>query len=177
MSIILNACLVPEARYADKLVWLSSVIASRDESRFVLGEASVPHATVVQFETTSEPEKIIRTLEPMRVRRGIELTAAGLALLPTPEGDVWQEVAILKKRMLADLQAEILRILGGEIKAVINGVDDMYRPHFTVGLTKMQAAGYALSELPHEVLRAADISCTLHVGLTGDSYQVTRLLS
>lgn len=173
-----NICLVPSDSFAQELIEYSNLLSARSESRFVLGQASIPHATVLQFSTKESPIAVIDSFNKLLVTKKLSLDLAGLTLLPGDDGDLWCEIAVLKSSALQSLQSGVIAEMQPSILEIKNAVHDKFRPHFTVALGKISDLNSALhpSLLPKQLIRASGVDCVLRVGVSGENFQVTSLL-
>lgn len=178
MSNIFNICLVPSDSFAQELIEYSNLLSSRSHSRFVLGRASIPHATVLQFSTEESPSAVADSFNRLVVTKQLPLDLAGLTLLPGDDGDLWCEIAVLKSSALQSLQTSVINGMQPSILEIKNAVHDKFRPHFTVALSRISELNSALhpSLLPKPLIRALGVDCVLRVGISGDNFQVTSLL-
>lgn len=140
---------------------------------FTLGDKSLPHLTVLQYESEE------RDLMPMWDQLSVLLTKpllldlAGLTLLPSKDGHVWVEISVLKKENLALLQARALSIIGD--RKVHSGVRDSYRPHITIARV-LDCCKFPPVYLDDLVIRRRNVVGRLSLGLSGPNYQYERIL-
>ena len=177
MSIIYNVCLVPIGDFAERIALYSQNLSTKNHSRFVLGKFSVPHATVLQFSSNETEEQVLKAFRQLRCEKRISVNVAGLALLPTDDGDLWCELAILKSSALQSLQLSVMDGLRSMVSEVKNAVQDNFRPHFTVALnfTPTTETQWSQPFLFFFLLRASNEICELRIGRSGENFQVTYL--
>jgi hypothetical protein len=173
-----NICLVPSGDFGQDLAEYSRMLSTRSLSRFILGRASVPHATVLQFSTDRPSNEVKGYFNELGVAKQLRLDLAGLTLLPGDDDDLWCEIAVLKSSALQSLQDNVIDGMQPSILEIKNAVHDKFRPHFTVALIKIAGANFALhsSLAPKSLIRATGVDCTLRIGVSGENFQVTSLL-
>lgn len=178
MSTVYNVCLVPIGDLADRLTAYSQDLATKNASLFVLGPSSVPHATVLQFSSNAEEAQVLKTFHQLSCEKQISVNLSGLVLLPTEDGELWCEVAILKSSALQALQLAVIENMRSIMSDIKNAVEDKFRPHFTVAFNSMSGADtlWRQPHLPTSLLRASSEVCELRIGRSGDNFQVNYLL-
>lgn len=173
-----NICLVPSGNFGQELAEYSKILSTRSPSRFILGRASIPHATVLQFSTERPSVEVVGYFNELRVTKQLRLDLAGLTLLPGDDDDLWCEIAVLKSSALQSLQDNVIDGMQTSILEIKNAVRDKFRPHFTVALNKIASTNFTLhsSLVPKSLIRATGVDCDLRIGVSGENFQVTSLL-
>jgi hypothetical protein len=175
---ILNVYLLPPPEFSASLTAYSQYLSQASASRFVLGTGSVPHATMLQFESRITPTDVVSHFKQLELSDEYKVTLAGLALLPTDSGDLWCEIAILKSAELLRLQQRLVEAFSEAIAKVTNGIGDAFRPHFTVGLFAYQLGQvWQVPDLPPQLLRRASLPCRLALGESGENFQLRQQLA
>lgn len=144
------------------------------ESDFLLGKTSLPHITIIQIESEQEDVVSLWNVLEREWREGIAIQLAGLTLLPSREGHVWIEIAVLKSLALSTIQQRVLRAVGdrGEVRS---GVEDAYRPHITIARALRTRCFNAL-RLDEDVLRRKGVVGRVGIGVSGANFQFERTL-
>ena len=93
--------------------------------------------------------------------------------MPWIHGDHWLELSVLKQRWLTDLQGRCLKA-GEGLGSVLNGVEDDYRPHLTLGMT--YDSTIRCSDLPRELVRGSTAGWSFRLGVAGDHLTLRQVL-
>lgn len=178
MTDFYNICLVPKDDFYSDLIQYSQDVAAEENPRFRLGPQSLPHMTILQFSTDASLISVIDCFKRLNHSGSLFVQLVGLVLLPSPDGDLWCELGVLKSADLSSLQQKTLEGMSPVLNKTINGIGDHFRPHFTVALKKLAdyPDKWTAPPLPVQLLRAAQVECTLSIGISGDHYQVTKVV-
>lgn len=138
---------------------------------FGLKGTSIPHCTVLKFESLKEVGASVLDDILNGVAKNISVDLSGVTLLPSHSDGCWVEVSILKDQELIDLQNELLRRVNNvEIKSDIR---EKFRPHITLAKTK--DCKIRIDDLDHNILRKRQIHATLEIGLADDTFEFRTL--
>src|SRR5690242_826686 len=93
-------------------------------SDFRLGDRSLPHLTVLQFE--AEQYMLPSLWDNIRSigDSPLPLSLAGLTFLPSKEGHLWIEIAVLKSERLQELQDIVVSCVAGA--KIHSGTNDSF---------------------------------------------------
>lgn len=163
---------------AEDLCSYSKLVGAETESKFNLDGNFVPHITVLQFEAEeSEAESIWKELVNSEAPVTLEVIMAGLCFLPSPDNtEVWLEVPALKSDMLLELQRSLLLLPNLSGRRILNGCNDVFRPHVTLGLTSAIPDHGRIPMLPGDLLRRT-VSCDLVLATNGPHYSVSSIVA
>lgn len=173
MRRIVNYALLLETAHSAAFVGYSHLITATNESDFRLGEESLAHLTIVQFEVSDQDVASVGGRLCELAREPIALELMGLTFLPTKDGHMWVEVQVLKSDRLAVLQREALTIIGNA--TIHSGVADAYRPHITVArlLNRQQLPSIAVE---YEVARRKGVRGRAALGVCGPQFQFVKTI-
>ncbi len=173
-----NIVLIPSLETHQKFIQFAKECFGKIYNGYLLGENSIPHISLCQFEGTKEQlQQIIEGLKGLRyssyysptlyslntVQLGGSFTgkyAADLGVDRTPE------IMQLHYRT-----TEVVKKIGLE---PLNAKDDRYRPHLTLAFFDPQAA---LTILNPEKLFGNNVPFTVAVGIADENWQFTEVLS
>ena len=140
----------------------------RNDCEFEYTSDSIPHATLIKYESESDPFTSL-------VQKEFEVTLSGLTLLPSrtgEDGGLWVEVSILIPLRLRLLINGLIETL--DVGAIQSEVGDMLRPHLTV--CKLRSwKNVKIGDLSPALLRKADVKIELHTGESGTGFSYDRV--
>jgi len=173
MKRIYNFGLLFEHDHNDAFTNYSADLNKILSSDFQLGDRSLPHLTVLQFE--AERETLPSLWDNIKSIGGspVPLGLAGLTFLPSKEGHLWIEIAVLKSKRLQELQDVVVsRVAGAKIHS---GTNDSFRPHITLAraLNTRNLQGIVINE---SVVRRKDVVGQISLGLSGENYQYEEVM-
>ena len=139
-----------------------------NDCEFEYESGSVPHATLIKYESEADP------FAPL-AQKEFEVTLSGLTLLPSrtgEDGGLWVEVSVLIPQQLRMLVNELARNL--DPAAIQSEVGDMLRPHLTV--CKLRSwKNVTIGDLSPGLLRKSDVKVMLQVGESGTGFSYGRI--
>ena len=108
---IYSISLIFEKETNNQIYNLCGKINSNLNLEFEMKETSVPHLTIIKFEsktklTTAQLKSLIPT-----INYNIPIDLAGITVLPSKSNGHWIELSILKNHQLIQIQNEILYII------------------------------------------------------------------
>jgi 2'-5' RNA ligase len=169
MHYSLSLCFDEE--FASQLTAYSASMPSDVESSYSLSPKSLPHVTILQFDSEAPLGEEIERFEP--IDHGLRLNFGGLTYVPNPGGaDVWVEITVFRSTVLAALQANALSM--NAQRDIHNAVAEGYRPHVTVA--HYVSTPTQLPCLSAHILRASNIWSRLALGRSDEHFQVVELL-
>lgn len=164
---IASFALIFDAEVSQQLTEYSAAIARAGvKNECELGEGTLPHMTILQFEADGEEDLEMIWQEATSCKAVVELTFAGICLLPGDD-NIWLEIPVLKSAAVTEFQRNLLALPAIRDRQILNGTGDSFRPHVTVGLTSELDA---LPPVGREVLRARDVRARLGLGWSGPNY-------
>lgn len=173
MKRIYNFGLLFEHDHNNAFVNYSEDLNKSLPSDFRLGFKSLPHLTVLQFE--AERDSLIGLWENIKSIGGspVPLSLSGLTFLPSKEGHLWIEIAVLKSKRLQELQDLVVSHVGN-VK-IHSGTNDSFRPHITLAraLNTRHLQGVVINE---SVVRRKDVVGQISLGLSGENYQYEEVV-
>jgi 2'-5' RNA ligase len=97
----------------------------------------------------------------------VPLSLAGLTFLPSKEGHLWIEIAVLKNKNLQELQHAVVLLVGDS--RIHSGTSDSFRPHITLAraLNIRCLEGIRVDE---NVVRRKNVAGQISLGLSGENY-------
>lgn len=142
----------------------------------MLGPGSLPHLTLLQIDAApSEAEQLWSEASSVR-NPTVELTFAGLCLLPAPDdSEVWVEVPALKSDALDELQHDLMSLPMVQGRRIFNGVGDGFRPHVTLSLLSDAPQAISIRILSGALLRRK-VQGHLALGINGENYSLVKIL-
>ena len=163
-----NIALTFNKEVSQKIIEYSNGLYKILDSDVILGVNSTPHMTLGQFIVEDNEAKTVWESYKSKITELPKVNLAGLAFLPTNEGDVWIEITILKSNALLNLQEVLIKTLA-PYGILTNDIADNYRPHITIAHSII---GKELPKYPLDfnVLRLKSVSTELGIGL-GTSFE------
>lgn len=134
---------------------------------FGLKEYSIPHATIVKFETQKElnREELDELLNGLDLNLKVDLS--GITFLPSHDTGCWIEISILKSQELINIQNELIeKLVNHSIKS---GIDTRFRPHIT--LAKINDCKINLDNLDYSILRKKQIDASIVIGSADSNFE------
>lgn len=137
-----------------------------------LEKNSIPHATIIKFESQSELDKnelneILNDLEC-----DITVDFSGITFLPSRSGEgCWVELPILKSKQLVEIQNKLLTKLT-DFK-IVSGTENRFRPHITFVKTKDCKTSF--DDLDSSILRKAQVNAKIVIGKAGHVFEIYEL--
>ncbi|MBI5275983.1 MAG: hypothetical protein HY854_05930 [Burkholderiales bacterium] len=168
MGKLINAALLFEELPTRAFIAYAQELATSNACDVTLGPNNRPHSTIVQFEVGEGENLRDWAAVAQELEDPIPLSLVGLTVVPSKEGHLWVEIAILKSEALIRCQNGLLEKIGR--RAVHNGVRDAFRPHIT--LTRILNSR-RINDLTIDdtVVRMKNISGRLTLGLAGPNYE------
>ncbi len=175
INMIISAVLLLNAADSESLTDASQRIAARTKSLIVLGESSLPHITIAQFEVdedlTGELWEAVRPFQTYVT----SVVTAGLSFVPARTSQqLWVELQILKSPLLIELQDAVAASSFCQTHTIKSSTADKYRPHCTLGLLERQVLPEADLE-EFSVFNREYNELQLVVGLNGDNFTFTKV--
>lgn len=168
-----NFALLLDKKTAKECENFSKELSKTHKSKFILGDRSLPHVSIVQTECEEEDLDSIWKEAQNVIQKEYEINFAGLNFLPSSSGDAWVEIQVLKSDAILQLQKSLLNLSSMKGRKIINGVEDDFRPHVTVGLLdKYQVINNV--HLPKHPLRNSEVKARLSLGYVGSNYIFTK---
>ena len=155
---------------SQKLTQYGVEVCSAGNSSYLLGERSLPHVSILQFDSEIEPNEIKNVFSSLSRKCALDL--GGLTYLPSPglHKDVWVEITIFRSAELAELQNGAIAALPNA--KPLNGTGRMFRPHITVA--HFSDAPRNLPALPSGILRGS-LKSELVLGISDEQFQMTDI--
>lgn len=145
-----NIALLLDDGTAKEIIEYYSSVREGFNVEYGLDVSSRPHITVLKVESDEEID-----ISGISFEGGV--TLSGVTLLPSRQNGLWVEIAVLKSKALAELQENLLELVGGcEIKS---GTGDRFRPHITLCRTK--DTNCSIEKLGPDLLRRKDVPVRL----------------
>jgi 2'-5' RNA ligase len=173
MKRIYNFGLLFEHDHNDAFINYSEDLNRALPSDFRLGDKSLPHLTVLQFEAERDTLRSLWDNIRLIGDSPLPLSLAGLTFLPSKEGPLWVEIAVLKSTRLQELQDIVVSRVGGA--KIHSGTNDSFRPHITLA----RALNTRLIErirIDENVVRRKNVVGQISLGLSGENYQYNEVL-
>ncbi len=120
---------------------------------FGLEENSIPHITIIKFESQSELTKNELGKISDSLELDINIDFSGITLLPSHSEGHWIELSVLKNRQLVKIQNELITRLKNY--KILSGIGDRFRPHITFAKTKNGKIN--LENLDYSILRKKQV--------------------
>ncbi|MCK4650048.1 hypothetical protein KAT36_02340 [Candidatus Pacearchaeota archaeon] len=165
---IYNIALVFEERINKQIHDFYGIIKDNLNLEFGLESRSIPHATLIKFESKEElnSEKLSSIIEDMA--DDIKVDFSGITLLPSKSSiDCWVELSILKSQKLIEIQ----RVLISKLKDydIVSGINDRFRPHITFCKTKN--CEFNIMNLDSSLLRRGGVNARLVIGGVDSNFE------
>jgi hypothetical protein len=146
--------LLPDARIARTLTELSHAIGHGAQPLHLLGDQAPPHVSVLHLDVPDDRAQEVASYaaaHPMKVT----VKVIGLLYVPVPPGDYYVPtggtyfgVEIVRRPDLDALHREYLTFASAQGIETLGAVGTDYRPHITLGVTRVQPALPPLDMMP-----------------------------
>ena len=139
---------------------------------FSLQKSSIPHVTIVKFESQKKLSE--GKLENLLIGNDEQIFVdfSGIAVLPSrSSGGVWIELSILKNKQLVELQNKLTKELGDY--EITSGVHDRFRPHVTLAKTKNKVVNF--DDLDTSLLRKEKVPARLAIGKADSVFEFLNI--
>lgn len=169
---IYNIALLPEKKWSDLISEYSRTVHSKHPAIYVHGESSLPHITLLQFQTTEPINAIWESIESLK--RALEVRLGGLSFSRFLDLDcLWLKVH--KSKNLGELQNQAIACLRKFQLKFINQVGDDFEPHCTIAAWNRR---HYSPEVPlqDQFMSPFYVNCTLSLGLSGANFQYAKSL-
>jgi 2'-5' RNA ligase len=160
--------LLPDARIARSLTELSHAIGHGAEPLHQLGDNAPPHVSVLHFDVPADRAGEVAAYAAAHPVT-ITVKVIGLLYVPVPPGDYYVPtggtyfgVEIVRRPDLDALHRQYRDLAASRGIGTLGGVGDDYRPHITLGVTRVVPALPPLDMLP-----LGDLEVTLASGPIG----------
>jgi 2'-5' RNA ligase len=175
---VYNVFLRPDSDFSEKLISFSNEMSEKNPSMYVLSKESTPHASVLQFSSDLSQQEIIDTFIKYNNNEIYKVSTTGFHLIPSRiPGRIWTELTIQRTGVLEDLQEEVIKRIFLQGTKIYNGTEKNYGPHFTISFHEIDPQKkLSLPDLPISLFKTVDIPCRLHLGLSGEHFQVSEIL-
>ncbi|MEA3514556.1 MAG: 2'-5' RNA ligase family protein [Nanoarchaeota archaeon] len=136
-------------------------------TQFDLNAESMPHITIIKFNTTEELNSAtIEKIENLCPKE-LYVTFSGLTLLPSHNAGTWIEISVIKTNNLIKLQKQAELLLPNA--QILNKICDGYRPHITLSKT-VDVNNLTISNLDSAILRKKNIRVQANLSLAGNHF-------
>jgi len=148
-------------------------IKSNLDIEFDLKPTSIPHITVLKFETSENlTQKELTKLTKELNTNDFEINLSGLTFLPSHLKGCWIEISILKNIQIIELQTKLINKLNNKYK-ILNGINNKFRPHITLAKTKDNKIN--IINLNQEILRKKEIKTQIQIGTSDNTFEYLQL--
>lgn len=138
---------------------------------FGLKETSIPHITIIKFESKTELTKddLYRILYD--IKENIKIDFSGITILPSHSKGCWLELLILKNHQLIDIQNNLITKLSNF--KIVSGIEDRFRPHIT--FAKIKDSKIDFNSLDYSILRKKQVTATITIGTADSTFEFYEL--
>lgn len=137
---------------------------------FDLNQLSIPHITIIKFESQIKLSKKELINITKNIKSEYFVDFSGITILPSKNKGCWMEISVLKSHELINFQNELKKKLK-KFKS-ISGIDDKFRPHIT--LAKTQNDKIKFNKLDYSILRKKQVSAKLAIGKAGETFEFLK---
>ena len=170
------ALLCADKRDEDALCRLSQDLTAIAPSKYILGKNSLPHVSVLQFQTEKDAASLWQTAQRLQARP-VHVRAARYYWHPpaAENGYVYTGIETDRPESLLELHRDLLSLFPSLTPHNRAGKD--YFPHFTLGYSRLSAQ----TPLPAAMdgrkdVWGKDIPLKLALGASGPEWQFERVL-
>ncbi|MCK5459999.1 2'-5' RNA ligase family protein [Candidatus Parcubacteria bacterium] len=162
-----NIALIFDKKIDKKIIDLYFEIKLGLDIIFDLNKLSIPHITVIKFESRAELNKKELANITKNIKSEYFVDFSGITILPSKNKGSWIEISILKNQELINLQNKLKKKLK-QFK-LISGIDDRFRPHITLAKTRNNKIKF--NKLDYSILRKKQVSAKLAIGKADETFE------